>query len=103
MLRFLLNALLALLAVRFLLGILRLMGGGSKPGAERKGREDAEPKRAGSAGSAGSAGATPRGGSGGARVTLDRSTVIDVPYTEVKSPESETAATGEGGGREARP
>ncbi len=75
MLRFLLNALLALVAARFLFGLFRWMG----DHAEESGR-GARRDRGHAPGAATRGGATP----GAATPGLDRSAVIDVTFTEVE-------------------
>lgn len=78
MLRLLLNALLALVAARFLFGLFRWMGDHPEDsqGPVRRG-----PGGPGSSGRSGGPGG-PGGASGPARPGVDRSTVIDVPFTE---------------------
>jgi len=92
MFRFLLNAILVVLALRFVLGIARFLGGGSEP--RERGGEAREGKRFG--GTRRSGGGN-RGSGGG-----DRGTVIDVPYTEVLPEDGETAGAGKAGSGERR-
>jgi len=91
MLRFLLNALLALLAVRFLIGVVRHVRTGGRiqdPGTPREGsrvtRGDSDSPRR------------------GPRSAVDRSAVIDVPYTEVEAGEAGSTTAEETRGPEAR-
>ena len=77
MFRFLLNAILVVLALRFVLGIARFLGGGAEP---REGKRSGGTRRSGGGDR----------GSGG----RDRGTVIDVPYTEVLPEDGETAGAG---------
>lgn len=93
MFRFLLNAILVVLALRFVLGIARFLGGGAEPrergGGAREGKRSGGTRRSG--------GGDRR--SGGAR---DRGDVIDVPYTEVLPEDGETAGAGKAGSDEGR-
>lgn len=87
MFRFLLNALLAIVAARFLVGLFRWMG--SHP--EESGRVSPG-DRVGERGRDGAAGS---GARGRGRPPVDRSQVIDVPFTEEEAergPAAEAAA-----------
>jgi hypothetical protein len=86
MLRFLLNALLALVAARFLFGLFRWVGGDSAtPSADRRGQGD---ETRGGAGSRERAQGTAPSG-------VDRSTVIDVAFTE-EEPEAPVGSAAPG-------
>ena len=84
MIRFLLNAILAFLALRLVVGIARNLGGG----AESRHLGDDPRDRV----------ARPREFEG-----TDRASVIDVPYTEVEPGGGEPVDAGKAGSGEARP
>ncbi len=92
MFRFLLNALLAIVAARFLFGLFRWMG--SHP--EESGRVSPG-DRVGERGRGGAAGS---GARGPGRPPVDRSQVIDVPFTEeeVEREPAEDAPAGNAAG-----
>jgi len=93
MIRFLLNAILAFVALRFVFGIARFLGGGDSRHLGDAPRDQVP---------------HPRKGSGGAREEgrfegTDRASVIDVPFTEVEPADGETADAGQAGSGERRP
>ncbi len=102
MFRFLLNAILVVLALRFVLGIARFLSGGAEP--RERGGGAREGKRSGGGAREGKrSGGTRRSGGGDRRAGGgDRGTVIDVPYTEVLPEDGETAGAGKAGSGERR-